>query len=286
MTGWIALYRCITEHWIWTTSSRRLQRWIDLLFMATWQPSKEVFFANTVVPLKRGQIVTSVRALMQRWNTNNHIVSETLRLFEAAGMISCQRERKMMVITVCNYAKYQYAAIAAQAILAAETGLADSLDPSKNGQFSADSMPFQQQNPVQEQLQNWLLNKQENNKIINNNSNTTREGNLRFFEQLKVDDLSIEQAMMALRCERQRILELLEAFTHDINFKETAHADLKDFKKHFLDWARYQVRNEKKDGNGRKKSKPGGEGGAEDKYAARRGTDVGNHTAKDYSGSF
>ena len=53
MAGWIALYRSIMEHWVWNTSSKRFQRWVDLLFLASWK-DHEVGFGSTMVNLKRG----------------------------------------------------------------------------------------------------------------------------------------------------------------------------------------------------------------------------------------
>lgn len=115
MIGWIALYRTITDHWVWNTSSRRLQRWIDLLFLASWK-ERNVGFGNIIVHLERGQIVTSVRQLMGRWRTNNSTVTTTLKLFEDNGMITCERGRNMTIISVVNYNKYQRFAALAQSL--------------------------------------------------------------------------------------------------------------------------------------------------------------------------
>ena len=162
MRGWIALYRSIIDHWIWNTSSRRLQRWIDLIFLATWQPEKEVFFGSGLVKVKRGQYATSTRRLMQRWHTNNHVVSDTLKLFESAGMISIDRKRNWMIITVCNYEKYQFAALKAQSMLGDGEDMGH-LMSELNGQNMSPSLHSEMQESGGVQLQNQLLNKEDNN---------------------------------------------------------------------------------------------------------------------------
>ena len=283
MRGWIALYRCIIEHWIWNTSSKRLQRWIDLIFLATWQDEKEFFFGKGLVIAKRGQYPTTTRALMKRWNTNNHIVTDTLKLFELAGMISVDRKRNWMVITICNYEKYQFAALKAQSMMKEGDNFDDLMMPA-NGQNLLPSMSPGMQGSDDFQLQNQLPNEQDNNinNLNNNISSSVREENLKFGDDLKKNDLEIEQACMSLGCEKKRILEMVDAFVNEVNFKETKHDNSSHFKKHFFDWARIELRYSKKNGNERKQS--GNQ--SEDQFKRRRGTDVGNHKASDYGGPF
>lgn len=282
--GWIALHRSIIDHWVWNTSSKRLQRWIDLIFLASWQPEKEVFFGNGLVKLKRGQYATSTRRLMQRWHTNNHIVSDTLKLFESAGMISIDRKRNWMVITVCNYEKYQFAALKAQSMLENNEEYDNQMSMIKDHNLSP-SLHQGMQESEDVQLQNQLPNKEDNN--INNQQDKffliAREENLRYAEELKNNPLLIESAMRSLQCEKEQVIELIDAYLNDMVFIGKRHSDIRDFNSHFLYRAKIQLGKNKK--NGKQESKSGG-GNAQDQYAARRGTNPGNHTSKDYGGPF
>ena len=284
MRGWIALYRSIIDHWIWNTSSRRLQRWIDLIFLATWQPEKEVFFGSGLVKVKRGQYATSTRRLMQRWHTNNHVVGDTLKLFESAGMISIDRKRNWMIITVCNYEKYQFAALKAQSMLGDGEDMGH-LMSELNGQNMSPSLHSEMQESGGVQLQNQLLNKEDNNIKKNNSSSSVREWNLKFFEDLKNNEVVIQEMKEALRCSDQQVLDLLETFVREVNISEKSHVDSNDFKKHFYYWAKMDLGNQKRNGTRRKQTEAGGED-SQDKYEARRGFDAGDHTEEDYSTSF
>ena len=95
---------------------------------------------------------------------------------------------------------------------------------------------------------------------------------------------AMEQAVVALRCEKEKVLELLEMFVNDSNFISKRHDDFNDFKSHFINWSRQYLRKEKPNGNG--KPKKGGGGNSQDRYANRRGTDAKDHTAEDYDSTF
>ena len=105
---------------------------------------------------------------MKRWNTNNHIVTDTLKLFELAGMISVDRKRNWMVITICNYEKYQFAALKAQSMMK-EGDNFDDIMTQANGQNLLPSVQPGMQDSDDFQLQNQLPNEKDNN--INNLNN-------------------------------------------------------------------------------------------------------------------
>lgn len=286
-TGWIALYRRIVEHWIWNTSSKRLQRWIDLLFLATWQPEKEVLYGNKLIKLKRGQYATSVRQLMKRWATNNHVVGDTLKLFESAGMISCERGRRMMIITVCNYEKYQFAAIEAQSI--DENGdyavVESKMNNPKRAVFSHEETHVSDEKRMQERLPN----KEDN--IINNKQNTSfsssvREINLKFCSDFKSNGKEMEDLAKLLKCNLELVGLMMDDFI--IEAVDEEHENAAKFRKHFIGWARIYLKKNGKDGHKQSKQEanPSSQGKTVDRLSPRRGFDPGIHEAKDFEGKF
>lgn len=256
MFGWIALYRAMMEHWIWNTSSQRLKRWIYILFCVAWQ-EKVVGFGDKEVTLKRGQMVTSVRRLMGMWNTNSTTVRNTLDAFVEHGMIELKKEPNMTIITVLNYDKYQQ---------------------------SIEEVSFAAMPPPQAQAweQEWVHNKQYiKNNIINNPSHPIKREE-DFFEEFKKSDITIEYAMKELHLSKDEVFKWLEKFRQYNTFAEKEHRDLSDFKLHFLGWVRTKQEHE----NGTNSKKQGRSESAQDKYSARRGTDAGDKSEKDYDTSF
>lgn len=277
MKGWIALHRKIREHWIWQ-DEKYFQRWCDLLMLAAWEPTVAVF-AKEKVQLKRGQLVTSVRTLMHRWETNNKYDSRFFTLLEDDGMIQCLRHSKYSVVTIVHFDQYQ---------METATPVDD--------EFPVQNHAPSEQVRLQERQQEKLPNKQE--KINSNNtlSNNTREEEIfgvaeskmnftvsNYCEELKRSDASIEQAMLALRRDKKCVLELIDTFLHEMQFQSKVHIDFNDFKKHFINWAKIQLQNEKRNGNGGQKKQGNN---PDDQLKRRRGTDVGNHKASDYGGPF
>ena len=94
------------EHWIWQ-DQKQGYRWAELMMLAAWQ-NEQVFYRNNCIEVKRGQLVTSIRALARRWKTNNRVVSSFIKILEKAKMIECDRSNKQwLIITICNYEKFQ-----------------------------------------------------------------------------------------------------------------------------------------------------------------------------------
>ncbi len=258
MKGWIAIHRKIIDNWIWSEAIY-LKRWLDLLFCAAWEPT--IWRCGSIkINLERGQLVTSVRRLIHRWGSNGRFITEFLDILEDENMIRREKVQKLTIITIVNYDKYQCVII-----------------PPDN--------PVSAEGRLRSWSQSEQHNKQENNKNINQQITISREEeNLKFYEELRNSDFSLEQAAMTLGCTKHELLELLNKFMGEQNFKQTQHRDFSDFRNHFFDWARYQVNNQIKNGN--RKTNPNSNTATQIKHAARRGTDVGNKKASDYGGSF
>ena len=104
--GWIKISRRISDHWLWD-DAERLQWWLDLLLMASWQDI-EAYDDTHHFTLRRGQLIASVSYLSNRWRRSAPTILKFLRLLEEDKMIT--REilfRKTAIITIVNYTSYQ-----------------------------------------------------------------------------------------------------------------------------------------------------------------------------------
>ena len=106
--GWIKIYRKIQEHWIWKSSEKFDKRsaWIDLLLLVNHKEEK-VRFDNDFIIVERGQIITSLEKLADRWKWSRHKVSDFLDRLEWDGMLVQVRDRKKTLISIENYDNFQ-----------------------------------------------------------------------------------------------------------------------------------------------------------------------------------
>lgn len=108
MEGYIKLYRQIQDCDIWLDDAPfdRRSAWVDLLLMAN-HSDKDILFDGQVMTVKRGQRVTSIRRLAERWGWGKDKVSKYLTLLEQFGMIEKKADSKRTLITIVNYGKFQ-----------------------------------------------------------------------------------------------------------------------------------------------------------------------------------
>lgn len=105
MSGWVKLYRDITDHWIWQ-SDHRLKWWIDLLLMANHDPGK-VLIKGKLIDCGRGQSVMSLEKWAQRWGVTKKTVKDFFILLEKDQMLYTENMRITTRITICKYEDYQ-----------------------------------------------------------------------------------------------------------------------------------------------------------------------------------
>ena len=81
--GWIKLYRKIEDCWIWSDKEPFDKRsaWIDLLLSANHSDQKSLFNGE-LIAIKRGQILTSIRMLSDKWRWSINRVYRFLKLLE------------------------------------------------------------------------------------------------------------------------------------------------------------------------------------------------------------
>lgn len=106
--GWIKLHRSLQDCWVWNIEKPFDERsaWIDLLLSANHTDVKIPFNGHLIL-VKRGQFVTSVRKLEDKWKWNKDKVLKFLRLLESDKMIKRESDRFRTLISIENYDIYQ-----------------------------------------------------------------------------------------------------------------------------------------------------------------------------------
>lgn len=103
--GWIKLHRKITNNWIWD-DPEKLRAWLDILLMVNHE-DRQIPFNGHIITIKRGEKLTSITKLSERWGWNRKRVVRFLDLLEEAGMCLTNRTTNGTTIFVQNYGNYQ-----------------------------------------------------------------------------------------------------------------------------------------------------------------------------------
>lgn len=107
-SGWIKLYRQLQDCWIWLDKEPFDKRsaWVDLLLTAN-HSDKKILFNGELITVKRGQILTSIRKLAERWKWSYDKTSRFLKLIESDGMLRKESDNCRTLLTIENYEFYQ-----------------------------------------------------------------------------------------------------------------------------------------------------------------------------------
>lgn len=105
--GWISIHRKIQDNLIWEDKPfSRGQAWIDLLLLANHE-DRQVLFNGNAIQVKRGEKITSLRQLSDRWGWSITKVKKFLNLLSDEKMISYKSDSKKTVYSIVNYEVYQ-----------------------------------------------------------------------------------------------------------------------------------------------------------------------------------
>lgn len=106
--GWIKLHRKLQDCWIWLEKEPFDKRsaWVDLLLTAN-HSDKKILFNGELITVKRGQILTSIRKLAERWKWSYDKTSRFLKLIESDGMLRKESDNCRTLLTIENYEVYQ-----------------------------------------------------------------------------------------------------------------------------------------------------------------------------------
>lgn len=106
--GWISIYRKIREHSFFRQKRTfsYFEAWIDLLLSASHKDNTILLNAN-ITSVKRGELVTSKKALGERWGWSNNKVNKFMKVLEEDQMAIVKSTSKYTRIALVNYSLYQ-----------------------------------------------------------------------------------------------------------------------------------------------------------------------------------
>lgn len=105
--GWIKLHRQIQNCFLWEDKPfDKCRAWIDLLILANHE-DKKIFFNGELITVERGQYITSIRKLSDRWGWSKDKVVRHLTLLESEEMIHRDSDSNRTLLTIVNYGVYQ-----------------------------------------------------------------------------------------------------------------------------------------------------------------------------------
>ena len=84
----------------------RGQAWIDLILLASHKDT-EFYFNGTIIPLRKGEMITSKRELGVRWGWSNSKVDKFLNELEKIKKLSQKSDTKKTTIKIEKYGQYQ-----------------------------------------------------------------------------------------------------------------------------------------------------------------------------------
>lgn len=106
MSGWFATKREIFEHPIFHKRHDRLYVWQWMIANAAWKDTRQDA-GGRPVDVKRGQLMTSYRQIERATGVGVQVIRTMIDLLKAEHAINTDTSNGRMVITICNYDKYQ-----------------------------------------------------------------------------------------------------------------------------------------------------------------------------------
>lgn len=105
--GWIKLHRQLQQCPIWYGERfSKGQAWVDLLLLSN-HSDKKTLFNGEIIFVGRGQYLTSMVKLAEKWGWNRKTVSSYLKMLEKDKMITKVSDNTKTLITIENYEVYQ-----------------------------------------------------------------------------------------------------------------------------------------------------------------------------------
>jgi len=105
--GWASHYRKLHDHWISKMEPYCAGYAWTYLYVNANHQDRDAEFNDQVVIVRRGQLLTSIKKLANKWQWKYKRTSNFLKKLEKASMIRQQRTSKYTLITIINYDKYQ-----------------------------------------------------------------------------------------------------------------------------------------------------------------------------------
>ena len=99
------MHRKLRNHWIWS-DSEYLKAWIDLIMMANHEPRKWAT-KTKLITINRGEVITSMRKLAERWNWSVGKVRRFVALLQSDNMVTQIPAHSWTHLSICKYDTYQ-----------------------------------------------------------------------------------------------------------------------------------------------------------------------------------
>lgn len=122
MSGFITMERDALDHPL-LQDAERFRAWFYMVARACWKPTR-FDVGGKIITLQRGQFCCSVRELAVAWGWSKSAVDRFLTRLKTDTMIGTDTGTGRLVITICNYAKYQDRGDAAGTGVGTATGTA------------------------------------------------------------------------------------------------------------------------------------------------------------------
>lgn len=106
MSGFIAMQREARDHPLFKGHPDRFYAWFWMVCEACWKPTK-FDVGGRIVTLNRGQFSTSIRRLADEVGMSKGAVERFLTRLKTETMIETDSGTGRLIVTICNYEKYQ-----------------------------------------------------------------------------------------------------------------------------------------------------------------------------------
>jgi hypothetical protein len=105
--GYILIHRSLLDHHVFSDEPYcERMAWVWLLTQASYQPHT-IRYHNQLITVGRGEVPTSYRKLKEAFRWGNQRVAAWLAVLELDGMLTRKTGTGFLIITICNYDKYQ-----------------------------------------------------------------------------------------------------------------------------------------------------------------------------------
>jgi len=108
MNGWIAINRGIFDHPVFAGHPERVGVWVWMLHRAAWRDTRQDANGRTIT-VKRGQLLTSYRQMSKATGAGVQVIRTLMDRLRDEHAIDTDTSTGRMLITICNYEKYQSA---------------------------------------------------------------------------------------------------------------------------------------------------------------------------------
>lgn len=106
MSGWFAVKRGITSHPIFKKRPDRAFVWLWMLETAAYKNTRQDA-GGKPVNVKRGQVLTSFRQIEAATGVGLQVIRTLFKLLESEHAINTDTSNGRLLVTICNYEKYQ-----------------------------------------------------------------------------------------------------------------------------------------------------------------------------------